>query len=148
MPQTGGKDLVKQLRELGYRVTGPRKTIVEAVAGWRHQFTASDVCQEVARVAPSVGRATVFRTLDLLSSVGLISRVHEGDGCHGYVICSECPVGHHHHLVCSRCGLVVRVSECDLDEQSRRLAERTHFRIDGHRLEFYGVCDACMKVES
>ncbi len=135
--------LVSRLRSLGYRVTGPRRTIVDLVAAQRRQFTAGDLCRELATLAPSVGRATIFRTLDLLASAGLISRAAGEDGSHTYTVCVDCQAGHHHHLVCSRCGLVVALEECPLGDQWPALAARSQFRVDGHRLEFFGLCAAC-----
>ena len=87
-----------------------------------------------------VGRASVFRTLDLLVDLGLIGRVHPPGGGRGYVLC---PQAHHHHVICSRCGLVLDLPGCPIGAESEQLALTAGFRLQGHRLEYYGVCERC-----
>ncbi|MBI2954610.1 MAG: transcriptional repressor [Chloroflexi bacterium] len=133
-------DVLDALQRRGHRITDQRRVIMDVVVAQKGQFTANDVLVAVQSQTPSIGRATVFRTLELLARNGLLSRMHENDSCHGYVLCDT---SHHHHLLCSRCGLVVNVPDCDLTEQTYALSRATRFRIDGHRLEYFGLCSAC-----
>lgn len=133
-------EILELLQKQGYRATEQRRIILEAVVEHQGHFTANDVLAEVQSKAPYIGRATIFRNLELLTRLGLLSRVHEIDGCHGYVLCDN---SHHHHLVCSECGLVVNILNCDLAEQTRELSILTQFRIDSHRLEYFGICGPC-----
>lgn len=133
-------EILDALQRQGYRTTEQRRIILDIVAERKGHFTANEVLAEVQKQVPSIGRATVFRTLELLARLGLVSRVHEIDGCHGYVLCDN---SHHHHLVCSECGLVINVPDCDLTEQTRALSQATKFRIDSHHLEYFGVCGPC-----
>jgi Fur family ferric uptake transcriptional regulator len=55
--------------------------------------------------------------------------------------------GHHHHLICSDCGAVLEFSDCRLEEALSELSRRTSFRIDGHWLEVFGLCQSCQAVE-
>ena len=135
-------EILEVLQNQGYRTTEQRRIILEAVVGQQGHFTANAILAEVQQRAPFIGRATIFRSLELLTRLGLLSRVHEIDGCHGYVLCDN---SHHHHLVCSQCGRVVNVPNCDLTEQTRELSRMTKFRIDSHRLEYFGVCGPCQK---
>jgi Fur family ferric uptake transcriptional regulator len=86
-----------------------------------------------------VGRATVFRTIDLLADMRILHRLH-GEGCHAYTACTP---GHHHHLVCSTCGRVETVDVCGLEEMMRTLSQATNFAIEEHHLEFSGRCADC-----
>lgn len=129
------------LQGAGHRITRQRRVLIEAALSRRRHFTASDIAAEVRDELPSLGRATVFRTLDALASLGLLSRIHLSDNCHGYIACQS--GDHHHHLICSQCGLVVKVPGCALSPQAERSVAAMGFRIDGHHLEYYGLCANC-----
>ena len=58
-----------------------------------------------------MGLVTVYRTLDLLSEMGFVRRIHTDDGCHGYAASG---LGHSHHLICRQCGAAVEIEGCDL----------------------------------
>ena len=88
-----------------------------------------------------VGRATVFRTLEVFEELGVIERLDLPSGEHAYVGCE--PV-HHHHVVCSRCGRTTEIDDAGLRRVVRDVARRTGFRVDEHRLELFGVCPACL----
>lgn len=73
--------------------------------------------------------------------LGMIGRVHPPEGAPGYVLC---PRGHHHHAICSRCGLVLDLPGCPLNlEEIERETQALGFRLQAHRMEYYGVCKAC-----
>lgn len=130
------------LQDRGYRLTRPRRVIVETVFGLDHAFSAEDLVRTVDRVDSTVGRATVFRTLDVLTQLGVLDRLHSSDGCHSYVL----GLGddkHYHHLVCSSCGTVVQFEGCTVDDMLADLQRTTRFEISNHMLEVFGVCESC-----
>ena len=131
--------LMERVAERGHRLTGPRREIVEMLAR-RGNATAQDLFEAMRREGLGVGRATVFRTLELLSQLGLVERVHLPDGCHTYVLTAP---GHRHHLICTSCGALVEFSDCALEDALMELSRRTSFRISGHWLEVFGLCQAC-----
>ncbi len=134
------------LSQQGYRVTGPRRALVRLIAGRKVRFTAADLEEDVARMALVVGRATVFRTLELLLSLGLVERVHtEGEGRDAYVVAEEV---HHHHLVCSRCGVVTEVTGCMVDDLVSSLARDADFQVEGHWLERVCLFRRCREAGS
>ncbi len=101
-------------------------TIVEAADGLR----------EVG-----IGQATVYRTVTLLTELGLLVRVQGRDGEIGYI---APPIGHTHPLVCARCRrVIVFDGDGDLATLEARLAAETGFAIYGHHLEVYGICASC-----
>jgi Fur family ferric uptake transcriptional regulator len=133
--------MVQALSQQGYRVTGPRRALVRLIADRKVRFTAADLEEDVARISPAVGRATVFRTLELLLSLGLVERVHtEGERRDAYVVAGGV---HHHHLVCSRCGVVTEVTGCMVDDLVSSLAQASGFQVEGHWMEIVGLCSRC-----
>src|ERR671934_1541939 len=129
--------LLRRLEEGGERMTGPRELVVRALVAQPGVINPEALSYELH--ADGVGRATVYRTLDLLERYGMLARVHV-EGCHGYTLCDE---GHHHHLLCSGCGTVVPVDATGVEAEILRLAEELKFRVDTHTLEFAGLCESC-----
>jgi Fur family transcriptional regulator, ferric uptake regulator len=129
------------LREHGYKLTTQRHALLKVIAS-HHDHLSPDTLYEIARQEyPGIGKVTIYRTLELLSNLNLVCRVHAPDGCRSYMM--RRPTGHHHHLVCSGCGRAVDFTDCDLGSLEKKLADQTGFRIEGHLLELYGQCDTC-----
>lgn len=129
------------LRRQGYKITRQRRAVLSAIALDRDHLTPADVYQRVRQEEPGIGLVTVYRTLDMLDKVGLICEVHSGGNCRSYLL--RRPAEHHHHLVCSDCGTVADFTDCDLGELESRVSRETGFEIDGHLLEFAGLCRGC-----
>jgi Fur family ferric uptake transcriptional regulator len=136
-----GHGIIEAMGRAGRRLTGTRRAVADAVAAQRGHFTAEDVLAATRGLHPAPGRATVFRSLDLLTSLGLVERVDLSDGSHAYVACQ--PAEHHHHVVCERCGRTTEVGDLGLSPILRRVEAETGYRIERHRLELYGVCPVC-----
>ena len=133
-------DVVALLAQHGYRATEPRRAVLAAILGRARPFTAEQIVGEVKAAAPDVGRATVYRTLEILAAVGVLSRFLHADGHPAYIVGAP---GHRHHLVCSDCGTVVAFTRCPVDELVRDLSRDTDFAIHGHQLEVFGLCPDC-----
>lgn len=138
-------DVAALLAGHGYRITGPRRAVLDAVLGRARPFTAEQVVADLKRSNPEIGRATVYRTLEILASVDVLSRLLRGDAHPAYVVGAP---GHRHHLVCSDCGDVVAFTRCPVDELVRDLSRDTDFAIDGHLLEVFGRCRPCQERSS
>ena len=135
--------IVAALENAGYRLTAPRRALADLIAARDGStFTAADLVAEVRSRGPGVGRATVFRTIDLLESVGAVERLDRPTGVHAYVACAP---AHHHHVICARCDRSIEVGDMGLGAVAREVTRRTGYRIDGHRLELFGLCPACQK---
>lgn len=122
---------IGKLRGSGHKLTPQRLTILEAVAEEQHQSMA-----DIRNRCPRVGMVTVYRTLNLLSELGIIRRIELGDGPR-YELATGC----HHHLICEGCGNVVEFERCPLDRE--RLPEAQGFEVSSHSLEIYGLCASC-----
>jgi len=101
------------------------------------RFTAAEIVDELR--GRGIGRATVFRTLDLLAQLGVLEQLHS-DSRHAYTVCSP---RHHHHLICSECSKVVEVTAPSVERAVRALAEKEGYQLEGHLLEIIGLCTEC-----
>jgi Fe2+ or Zn2+ uptake regulation protein len=129
--------MLRRLADAGERMTGPREIVVRELVSLAGVINPEALAYDLH--PHGVGRATVYRTLDLLERYGMLTRVHVDD-CHGYTLCDE---GHHHHLLCSSCNTVVPVDATGVETEILRLAEELKFRVETHTLEFAGLCEAC-----
>ncbi len=136
----GANRLVASLDAAGHRLTGPRLAVAELVAAREGHFTAAELLVDADRAQPGIGRATVFRTLDLFTSLGFVERVDLPGGDHAYVACD--PV-HHHHAICTSCGRSTDVDDVGLGNVLAAIGRRSGFSVTAHRLEIFGLCSAC-----
>jgi len=134
--------LVEALDRAGHRMTGPRLAVAGLVAARDGHFTAADLVADARRRHPGIGRATVFRALDLFASLSLVERVDLPGGDHAYVACD--PV-HHHHAICTGCGRSLDVDDFGLTGVLGEIGRRSGFRVTTHRLEIFGLCAACQQ---
>lgn len=134
------KRITEQLSQVGYRITQPRRAVIRALLEDAGYSSPAMVHQGARRYCPTVGLVTVYRTLDLLSELGFVRRIHSEDGCHGYAIANH---GHHHHLICRKCGAVIEFEGCDLSPFLARVSQETGYLIEDHLLELVGVCLKC-----
>ena len=125
------------MEDRGYRHTGPREALVRRIVAKDRHFTAEDLRREV----PQIGRATVYRGLNLLVETGVLCRVLLEDGSLHYQLSH---LGHHHHLICTGCGASQDLLGCDIDDMLRKKTGEYGFQMEGHRLEVYGRCDSCV----
>jgi Fur family ferric uptake transcriptional regulator len=137
--------LVRSLGRAGQRMTGPRLAVAELVAARDGHFTAADLVADARRRRPPIGRATIFRALDLFTSLELVERVDLPGGDHAYVACD--PV-HHHHAICTGCGRSLDVDDLGLAGALAEIGRRSGFRVTAHRLEIFGLCAACQERPS
>jgi Fur family ferric uptake transcriptional regulator len=133
--------IVTALDRAGYRLTEPRRSLAALIEDRRGHFTAGELVDAARQRRLGLGRATVFRTLDVLEELGAVERLDLPSGEHTYVICEP---AHHHHLVCSSCGRTDEVDDAGLRSVVRDIARRTGYQVDDHRLELFGICPACL----
>jgi Fur family ferric uptake transcriptional regulator len=130
------------LRKHGYKLTPQRHVVLKVIAASYDHLTPEGIYEKAQLEDPGIGRVTVYRTLDLLSKLNLVCRVHAEGNCRSYMM--RRPAEHHHHLICSGCGKVVDFTHCSLIEMEKKLSRESGFDIKGHLLEFYGLCHDCI----
>ena len=128
---------------LGLRTTRPRQLIAEQLAmlaSSRADFTVDALWQELRDIDPKLGRATVYRAVEVLMSQGLFHCLPAADGGQRYRLCGG---SHHHHVTCTQCQRIVEVSVCLPPELFATIADTTNFTLEGHSLELFGRCAEC-----
>ncbi len=131
------ESVVQRLEEQRHRITPSRLAVVTALLDRSGHFSVDDILSRL----PEVGRATVFRTMKLLSEMGVLCRILLEDGSLRYRVSHR--QDHHHHLVCVSCASVQALDTCIDPDVLGDLARSTGYEIEGHWLEFFGRCAAC-----
>lgn len=141
MGSTGEQsDLTKQLKAKGYRLTPARQLVLSAVCELEHA-TPDAICAQVQRTASSVNLSTVYRTLELLEQLGLVTHTHLGHGAPIYHAAAE---QQHLHLVCRVCGRVTEAHTAVADPLVEKLRVEQGFEIDVAHFAIFGCCAECV----
>lgn len=131
-----------RLRDAGHKLTNARLTVLDVIEESGGHITSAEVLEKVNAADSSIGRASVFRTLDLLTSLSIIRPTYINSSLTPtYVLL---PDGHHHHIICTNCNRVIEFEDCALSGIEAELESRLHVKLTGHLLEFYGLCDKCV----
>lgn len=132
--------LIRSLRQRGYRMTPQREIIIESLAHAGGHVTAEEIYALVQQRTHAVNVATVYRTLDLLVANGLACRADLWDG---RVVYTTFDHGQHLHLVCKRCGTVLKAEHDLISPLHQRLMAEYQFNADLEHLSIIGVCSDC-----
>lgn len=145
------------LTAAGYSNTRSRRAVLAALCEAGGQAAGAELLA-IGRVHhPGLGLVTVYRTLEILLSLGLVRRLHREEGCHVYAISqtdrSVAEPGardpalaaeeHRHHIICQVCGKAVEFAGCDLDVVVAAAEAQTGYRVRSHWLEMFGMCPRC-----
>lgn len=133
--------LAERLRRRARKMTGPRQAILEILRHEAHPLSIREIFQALPK--GDCDLATVYRSMHLLESMGMVKRFHFGDGGARFELLSEGDDGHHHHLVCTQCSRIVEIAECFPQTLEQSIAARSGFKALTHKLEFFGVCPRC-----
>src|SRR5512136_3155339 len=135
-------DLFKtRISEEGLKATKQREEILNIFLNSSGHKSLAQIYAQVAKTDPKIGYVTVYRTLKLLTRLGLATRRKFEDGETRYEPVSEGT--HHDHLICLDCGKIIEFEDQALEALQNRIARRHRFRISHHRMELYGRCDEC-----
>ncbi len=134
------REWLEKLQESGYRLTAPRRAVVQVLADSHYTLNPSQVYTEARRLSPHIGLVTVYRTIEKLEELGMVTRVHELDGCHSYI---AAPNGHQHLLICTSCNRAEYFEEEDLSPLTERLGAERGYQIQDHWLQLFGLCPQC-----
>jgi Fur family ferric uptake transcriptional regulator len=131
------------LEASGRRLTQPRRAVAALIDARDGTFSAADLVADARAGKLGVGRATIFRAIELLAEIGALERIDLPTGEHAYLPCGP---AHHHHVVCRGCSRSVEIGDLGLGALARDIARRTGYRIDEHRLELFGLCPDCQRA--
>jgi Fur family transcriptional regulator, ferric uptake regulator len=127
------------LRASGHRVTPQRQLVLEAVTKLEHA-TPEEIYAAVKQTAVGVNLSTVYRTLELLEQIGLVTHTHLGHGAHRYHLASD---AEHVHLVCRDCGTIIQLAPAAVASLVRGLDDEYGFETDVGHLTVFGLCAGC-----
>ena len=128
----------RTLQEQGYRLTPQRTMVWDVLRAQSDHLSAEQICTRVQQTFPNVNLSTVYRTLELLVSVGVVKETHLGPGTRLFEVEEEVP---HHHLVCEVCGTVAHIHDEDLAGLGVALEETRRFHI--REVAVFGRCETC-----
>jgi Fur family ferric uptake transcriptional regulator len=135
----------RYLREQGLPVTQQREAVAEVVFSSTEHLSVEEIEQELREGGERIGKATIYRTLDLLVKSKLVDEHDFGEGFKRYEHrLSRQPI--HEHLICQECGKVVEFRSEQIREVEERVAAEHGFRLTRHKLEIYGICGSCQEA--
>jgi Fur family ferric uptake transcriptional regulator len=129
----------QELRSRGYRVTPQRQLVLEAVAALDHA-TPEEIAASVQRTAKGVNISTIYRTLELLDSLGLVAHTHLHHGAPTYHLATDAG---HVHLVCQDCGKIDEASRATIAPLTKALDASHGFETNVSHLTVFGRCKDC-----
>jgi Fur family transcriptional regulator, ferric uptake regulator len=139
-------DVAARLRRVDQRYTSGRRRLVAVL----REGDAPLTIQQILLADRALAQSSVYRNLAILEEVGAVTRIVTHDDFARYELAEDL-TGHHHHLICTTCGDVSDFSltpaiERELDSALRKVAKRSGFDPEGHRLDLVGVCGDCRRA--
>ena len=131
------------LRERGQKMTAPRETVLDAFLQLENHVTAEELLAAARRIDPTIGQATVFRTIKLFAEAGLARGACPDEGARRFEHAYK--HDHHDHLVCAGCGEIVEFHDEAMEKAQKAIYRAHGFTPSGHRLELQGYCPSCAR---
>ena len=140
--ETWAQHAQRELARNKHHTGAARRAVLELLDSQTCALSAVEIEAALRSGARPVGRASIYRILDELERLHLVSRLQVGQSMARYepVRTGE---GHHHHLVCDNCGTVTPFRDTDLEAAIERLSHRVPMRVDEHEIVLHGSCDTC-----
>ena len=133
------QSLAGVLRNSGFKVTPQRLAVSEALANTKAHPNAELLYNELRPKYPSMSFATVYKTVEILNELGLITVLNTGEGSSRY----DADVTEHSHIQCSVCGRVDDIGPLSVAELDAEVKADTGYEVQGQKFYFYGVCPTC-----
>ena len=134
----------RALSDAGYRRGGARGAILELLDEQTCALSAVEIERALLQRGREVSRASVYRVMEELEAIALVQRVEIGQGIVRYEPVRH-GAGHHHHLVCDRCGRLQPFTDDGLERAIRRASERLPVEVSEHEIVLRGACETCAK---
>jgi Fur family ferric uptake transcriptional regulator len=149
--RTGREDLTEEalrvraahLHEKGLKQSAKRDRVLDVFLATRDHLSAEELHRLVRKRDPSIGYATVHRTLKLLAQCGLAYEVEFHDGVTRYELSLNRRT--HHHMVCTICGESIEFFVPELEDVERRIGQQFRFQPSRHAFQIFGTCASCLK---
>jgi Fur family ferric uptake transcriptional regulator len=135
------KGLLKSIfKDRKLRRSHPRLLIYQELSETKTPLSLQELYQGLLKKEKKVGLTSIYRSLDLFESMGMVFKINNGSSVK-YKLCEL--EDHHHHIICKACGNVVELNFCDISDWSKKVSESTGYQVIDHQLNFYGLCKSC-----
>ncbi|MFW6022186.1 MAG: Fur family transcriptional regulator [Bacillota bacterium] len=146
MEELTNKEFLQKLTDIfrknNYKLTSQRRNILEVmIENPDRHFSAEELYDEVKNINPDIGLATVYRTLELMCQINITHQLDFDSNYKRYEISLK--GRHHHHLICRECGKIIEFNDKALEGFEENLEKDYNFKIEDHKIKFYGKCSEC-----
>jgi Fur family ferric uptake transcriptional regulator len=132
-------------KEKKLSLSHPRLLIYQELSNASSPLSPLEIYQNLIKKKKKVGLTSIYRSLELFESLGLVFKIVNGSNVK-YKLCEL--ENHHHHIVCKACGNVVELNFCDISDWSKKVTESTGYQVVDHQLNFYGFCKTCKPLQT
>jgi Fur family ferric uptake transcriptional regulator len=132
------------LKEKGLRLTQPRRVILDYIHDKGDHLTAEEIISHVHGHFPNINKSTIYRTLELLEKNECVFKSESMDR----TIYHHAEEGHHHHLVCSKCGKTLDCDEDIFSPIGKTIEKKLGFQVSFKHLVMNGLCKECRSKNS
>ena len=138
-------DLKQRLAQRQHKLTPQRQTILKIFLNHPDKHLSAEEVHRFLREEKSeIGLATVYRSLELMSELGILQRLEFGEGKSRYEVnTTDETMHHHHHLICTKCEKISEFADDLLDNLEADIMEKNGFEVSDHQVIFFGVCKEC-----
>lgn len=139
------EELISILKKHNYKITDSRRAIMTALVQHNQGLLTVDELYSASKfLSPKTNMSTIYRNIEILEELNLLYKIVNDNGTTSYklICCDE----HHHHIICTRCGKTEVIDFCPM-ETLEQLSKEKNFHLTGHKIELYGYCDKCKKIQ-
>lgn len=129
--------------KFGLKNTKPRQAISEILEDANAPLSAEDIYKNLLDKKIQVNLSTVYRSLELLERYGIVNKTVISEGKALFELTSDV---HTHQIICTKCNKMIPVDLCPISDLQQQIEKSTEFKITGHRIEIFGICSECRKV--
>ncbi len=137
------QQMLDKLKSLDFRITPQRLAVLRILSASEDHPTAEQIFEKVKTAFPTTSLATIYKTIALLKSLNEVLELGFPDGSNRYDGNKPFP---HPHVICTRCRKIMDPELMSLDELKDEISKKTGFRIQHHRMDFFGVCQECQEA--
>jgi Fur family ferric uptake transcriptional regulator len=131
------KDIIRKKK---IRLSLPRLLVHQELSHAASALSPHEIFQSLLKRKKRIGLTSIYRSLDLFESSGIVFRIVRGSNVR-YKLCEL--EDHHHHVICKKCGDVGEFNFCEISDWSKKVMESTGYEVTDHQLNFFGLCKAC-----
>jgi Fur family ferric uptake transcriptional regulator len=145
MRRSADETVVEALRSEGRRITAQRRLLLEIIRQSKGHLDADEIYRQARNKDPRISLSTVYRNLNLLKELGLISELHLDQEHHHYEVKKE---KEHYHLICSHCGQILEFDSPLVDRLISQVSKKKRFRVERVYIDLVGLCEECTAREA